>query len=346
LSSIRRSKKKISTTSAQSTKLERSPRSMPRFSDENYAENRQLELFTKPPKTKAVLGIDMGATHMRLCALDEQKNILNRFKIKTKDALTGDISANFTQIIAQEINLNHLNLGAMVIGLPVTISKDKTRVLSTANLKMDTHLFSDLVCHLREEFSCAVSLERDVNLQLAYDVYHAGLEDKIVLGCYLGTGFGFAIWLYGDIYTGAHGVAGELGHIPYGNQAEICVCGNPGCLETIVSGMNLRRFYEKEQHAYPLDLFFTQADNEHFVDYFLQEAAKAIATTINLFDPDAVILGGGVVDMQEFPYNRLKDRVMIHCRKPLPAEQLTLIKAASSSFNGAVGGALQALRMC
>jgi len=282
---------------------------------------------------------------MRLCLLDEQKNILNQDKIKTKDILTGDIPANFIRIIGDKISANQQKLTAMVIGLPVTISKDKTKVLSTSNLQIHADVFSDLVYRLRENFSCAVMLERDVNLQLAYDVHHADVEEKIVLGCYLGTGFGFSIWLEGNIYTGAHGVAGELGHIPYGNEAEICVCGNPGCLETVVSGMNLRRFYEKKQPSYPLDLFFSQSENRNFIDCFLQEAAKAIATTINLFDPDAVILGGGVMDMQDFPYQDLTDRVLIHCRKPLPADQLELIKATSSSFNGAVGGALQALRI-
>jgi len=294
-------------------------------------------------RKSAVLGIDMGATHLRLCALDEQKNTLKQSKIKTREVINNDLIANFIQLINSTINTHEWQLQAIVIGLPVTISKDKKRVLSTSNLQIEAKIFSELVIKLEQEFTCKVMLERDVNLQLAYDVHHAGLLDKIVLGCYLGTGFGFAIWLHGDVYTGAHGVAGELGHIPYGNQNELCVCGNPACLETIVSGMNLRRFYEREPRFYPLELFFSQEANQDFIDLFLQETAKAIATTINLFDPDYVILGGGVMDMPDFPYQKLKELIMIHCRKPLPAEQLKLLHATSSSFNGSVGGALQAL---
>jgi allose kinase len=57
-----------------------------------------------------------------------------------------------------------------------------------------------------------------------------------VLAAYLGTGMGFAIWLNGAPWTGAHGVAGELGHIPQGDIRALR-CGNPGCLETVCSGL-------------------------------------------------------------------------------------------------------------
>jgi len=296
-------------------------------------------------KTSAVLGIDMGATHLRMCVLDKDQNTIDLSRVKTSDVIGGDLCANFKQLIGDKVNEYGLQLQAMVIGLPVTISKDRRRVLSTSNLKMDEAVFSELVVRLCQAFSCPVVLERDVNLQLAYDVHHAGLQDKVVLGCYLGTGFGFSIWLNGDLYIGAHGVAGELGHIPYGNAQKTCVCGNPGCLETVVSGMNLRRYYEKAPRSYPLEHFFDQANDDGFIEYFLDETAKAIATVINLFDPDVVILGGGVMDMHNFPDHTLKEKIMLYCRKPLPADQLDFIKAASSAFNGATGGALQALKL-
>jgi len=296
-------------------------------------------------RISAVMGIDMGATHTRISLLDRNKKTLDLSKIKTAEIATSDIFPNFKRLIDEKIKQHCLKLTAMVIGLPVTISKDRMKVLSTSNLQIDTQLFSELLVLLQQEFSCQVVFERDVNLQMAYDVHHNGVEDKIVLGCYLGTGFGFSIWLGEGIYTGAHGVAGELGHIPYGNEAEICVCGNPGCLETVVSGMNLRRYYEQKPQGYPLDLFFSQPENQPFIDSFLREGAKAVATTINLFDPDTVIIGGGVVDMKDFPYQYFLELIWVHCRKPLPAEQVHFIKAASSSFNGAIGAALQALKI-
>lgn len=88
-----------------------------------------------------------------------------------------------------------------------------------------------------------------------------------------------------------------------------CACGNPGCLETNCSGMALRRWYEQQPRNYPLSDLFVHAENAPFVQSLLENAARAIATSINLFDPDAVILGGGVMDMPAFPPET-------HCHDP------------------------------
>ncbi|MFY3768126.1 ROK family protein, partial [Escherichia coli] len=66
-------------------------------------------------------------------------------------------------------------------------------------------------------------------------------------------------------------------------------------------------------------------------------AARAIATSVNLFDPDAVILGGGVMDMPGFPREALIVGIKQHLRRPLPHESVNFIPASSSSFNGAQG---------
>lgn len=71
----------------------------------------------------------------------------------------------------------------------------------------------------------------------------------------------------------------------------------------------------------------------------LNHAARAIATSINLFDPDAVILGGGVMDMPAFPRDALITRVKTYVRRPLPFQAVRFIAASSSAFNGARGAA-------
>lgn len=71
----------------------------------------------------------------------------------------------------------------------------------------------------------------------------------------------------------------------------------------------------------------------------LNHAARAIATSINLFDPDAVILGGGVMDMPAFPREAVIARVKTYVRRPLPYQAVRFIAASSSAFNGAQGAA-------
>lgn len=294
-------------------------------------------------KTPVFIGIDMGATHTRLCAIDKEKNIKVINKYKTESIVESGLVSGLISVVQRELEEHHLIAERMLIGLPATISKDRTKVLSTPNLSVDQSTFNNLVPTMKHEFNCTVELERDVNLQIAYDTHHLHVEDKLVLGCYLGSGFGFSIWLNGDVFTGAHGVAGELGHIPYGQEGVECGCGNSGCLESLVSGVRLKAVYESQNADYELKDFFNQSYNTAFISEFIDNTAKAIATAVNLFDPDIVLLGGGVMDMDGFPFGTLRQQVYKYVRKPLPSEELTLMKATSSSFNGATGAALQAL---
>ncbi|MGV6988583.1 allose kinase [Testudinibacter sp. P80/BLE/0925] len=285
-----------------------------------------------------VIGIDMGATHTRICVMNAQSAVLLTEKKKTAEIISDDFLQGiqaFCRAFAADYPIKRI-----VIGLPAAISRNRQRVLSVPNLSISQAELDLLAPYLSKQFDCEVRLERDVNLQLIYDVSHFNLQDKLVLGLYLGTGMGFAVWNEGEIFLGAHGVAGELGHIPYGDDDLRCGCGNYGCLETNCSGIALKRWYDSSTKTYPIDALFSQAEQEHFVHRYLNRVAKAVGTCVNLFDPDAIILGGGVMDMQDFPYAQLKKDSLSYVRKPLPYNELTVLKATSSSFNGAIGAAL------
>ncbi len=295
-------------------------------------------------KTGVYLGVDMGATHTRLCVLDQGKTIIELTKIKTEKITSQGLINGLIGFIDGVLEEHNLFVHRAVIGLPATISKDRKKVLSTPNLKVDKADFDKLTIALTEQYNCPIELERDVNLQLAYDTYHLNIADKSVLGFYLGSGFGFAIWLNNDTYVGAHGVAGELGHIPYGDANVTCGCGNSGCLESAVSGVRLKSEYDRQNADYAIEDFFSQEVNNNFIEQFIDSAAKAMAAAINLFDPDIILLGGGVMDMTGFPHSALRKKLDTHIRKPLPFDEITCLKATSSSFNGATGAALQAIR--
>lgn len=122
-------------------------------------------------------------------------------------------------------------------------------------------------------------------------------------------------------------------------MTQTCACGNPGCLETVCSGLALKRWYEQQPRDFALDALFIHAGEAPFVQALLESAARAIATSINLFDPDAVILGGGVMDMQAFPREQLITLIQKYLRRPLPYQAVRFIAASSSAFNGAQGAA-------
>lgn len=286
------------------------------------------------------VGIDMGATHIRICVMDEHNQILATDKRKTSEVLKNGLFHGLTSF-CQEFTAQQM-IQRIVIGLPAAISLDRTEVLSIPNLSLSKQELDQLVPMLSKHFHCDIQLERDVNLQMTYDVNDYQLNDKLALGVYLGTGMGFSIWNQGELFIGAHGVAGELGHIPYGDEHRPCGCGNMGCLETNCSGIALKQWHDNQPANYPLEQLFDKAIQEPFIQNYLIKVAKAISTTINLFDPHALILGGGVIDMPNFPFEQLKVLIGKYTRKPLPYNALEIFKAKPSSFNGAIGGAIYA----
>lgn len=286
-----------------------------------------------------VAGVDMGATHIRFCLQTADGTVLHCEKQRTEEVIRSGIISGVTEMIANRLRHYQVRCRGLVMGFPALVGKDKRTIISTPNLPLQASELRDLADKLEEALGCPVEFSRDVNLQLSFDVMQHNLQQQDVLAAYLGTGMGFAIWLNGAPWTGAHGVAGELGHIPQGDMTRRCGCGNPGCLETVCSGIALKQWYEQQSRDYAMGDIFSAAPDEPFIKQLLDQAARAIATSVNLFDPDAVILGGGVMDMTDFPRDALIAGIKHHLRRPLPHEAVKFIPASSSSFNGAQGAA-------
>ncbi|XBS70943.1 allose kinase [Acerihabitans sp. KWT182] len=213
-------------------------------------------------RQKVIVGVDMGATHIRICLLSQDGQVLLTDKERTGPVIAGGLAKGLTGFIKSHLGERPGDINALIIGFPASIARDRKTVISVPNLPCEVKEFAFLAAALEECFLCPVIFERDVNMQLYYDVTEEGIADKLVLGCYLGTGFGFGVWLNGAPYVGAHGVAGELGHIPLGDPAARCGCGNPGCLETLCSGVALARWYAGAPRDYALSELFTYARHE------------------------------------------------------------------------------------
>ncbi|CBG90183.1 allose kinase [Citrobacter rodentium] len=286
-----------------------------------------------------VAGVDMGATHIRFCLQTHTGEVLHCAKQRTAEVIAPGVVAGIAALLGEQLARFQARCSGLIIGFPALVGKDKRTIISTPNLPLQPEEFAGLAGKLEDALRCPVEFSRDVNLQLSWDVTEHHLTQQQVLAAYLGTGMGFAVWMNGAPWTGAHGVAGELGHIPLGDMTHRCACGNPGCLETICSGLALKRWYEQQPREYALGDLFRHAGREPFIETLLENAARAIATAINLFDPDAVILGGGVIDMPDFPREKLITRTQTYLRRPLPFQAVRFFAASSSDFNGAQGAA-------
>ncbi len=151
----------------------------------------------------------------------------------------------------------------------------------------------------------AIVLENDANcFALAESMLGAGASlmrdpSKLAFGIILGTGVGGALVCGGHARRGAHGIAGEWGHNELIPSGEHCYCGKRGCVETVISGPALERYYQQLSGSFkPLEQIASDYDSDgaaaETIERLLFYFGKALAAVINIIDPDCCILGGGV----------------------------------------------------
>lgn len=291
---------------------------------------------------KYVIGIDIGGTNLRIGTVTRDGR-LEYFEQKSSAALVSDDAIEkLGKEIKEYINRYKLEekVEAIAIGVPSIVSKDKSFIYSTPNLKGIENL--DLGNLLSTYLHIPVFIDRDVNFLLLNDIQLYELDpkrNKTILGFYIGTGFGNAVYVNGRIHVGKNGVAGELGHIPLYGINEYCTCGNIGCSETRCSGRYLQ---ELIKNHFP-ETFIEDVFEKHGDDPIIQEYVKTlsipIVTEINILDPDYIILAGGVVFMKAFPKELLLSEIKKRTRKPYPANNLEFIFTEHTQRSGVLGSA-------
>lgn len=296
-------------------------------------------------KNNYVLGIDIGGTNFRLGLVTSEGELFS-FVIQKSGILVSydDSLNNLIQAIRiyLENNLDG-NLLGIAIGFPSAISKDRKTVYSTPNLRGFDNV--NIVTPLEEAFKVPVFLNKDVNYLLQYDIVQKKLESAdIVLGFYIGTGFGNSIYINDKFLEGKNGVAGEVGHIPVFKNKAACGCGNEGCIEVFASGKRLREIRDEYFNETDIEDIFTKHNNEEIIIEFIEALSIPIATERNILDPDYIIIGGGVLQMKDFPIKAFEKFIFKHTRKPYPADNFNILYSTQNQSTGVVGSAYYAFK--
>ncbi len=287
------------------------------------------------------IGIDIGGTNFRIGTVDET-GAVTHFEKNSSRIFDG---GNVIEVLAHAIigymarsGVTH-RVKAVGVGVPSIVSRDKQTILSTPNLKgFDNLRFADA---LGEKLGLPVFLDRDVNFLLLYDIRHLGLDAaKTVLGFYVGTGFGNALYLEGHLYAGKNGAAGELGHIPLFGVEERCTCGNFGCSEVRCSGRYLENLAKTHFPETEIRNVFKEHPNHPILLEYVRNLAIPIATEMNILDPDYAVLAGGVLAMAGFPKEILLESVSEKLRRPYPAQNADIRFAEHTGESGVCGGGL------
>lgn len=296
--------------------------------------------------TNLVLGMDIGGTNMRFGLVDEQYQ-LSSFTIQSTRLIL-DCEDSIEKLVKCVRGYCNTFLGgqlptAISAGFPSTIDKAQRIVISTPNIKVLQNLAVADV--MEQALGIPTFINRDVNFLFLYDMYYHQLnQEATILGFYVGTGLGNAISIGGKLLLGKNGVAAELGHIPVLGRSEPCGCGNSGCIEMFASGKYLEKLQEKRFSGTLISEMFVRHKEEPELIAFIDYLSLPIATEINIFDPDYVILGGGIVQMKEFPIALLEECIHQHTRKPYPNLNLELLYSSPKQENGVIGAGIYAYK--
>lgn len=262
---------------------------------------------------KFIIGIDVGGTKISAVLMDPRsRKIVDRKRISTPSDYAG-----LLMLINQLVHKFEESYGTALVGVG---HPGSSRLISglvhNANIRwLNNQAFQKDLCKLLKR---DVATANDANcfvLSEAIDGVAAGA--KVVFGITLGTGLGGGLVLNGKIHEGRHGLAGEFGHtaLPWPEAVEVpgplCYCGLNGCLETFLSGPGLVRTYQY------LKTENISISSEEVVKYalagdgmaqkaltiFENRLARALASVINFLDPDVIVLGGGLSELDRLYTN-------------------------------------------
>lgn len=178
---------------------------------------------------------------------------------------------------------------------PALVKNSNTTVLNGRPFRDD----------LRRELGQAVWFENDANcFALAEAVWGAGRGGAVIFGVILGTGVGGGVVLSGRPWGGVQGIAGEWGHVVLDPEGPPCYCGRRGCVEQYLSGPAIEEEYRRRSGArLPLTEIAARGDDPHAAATLTSVSetfGRALATVIDILDPEVVVLGGGVSNLSIF----------------------------------------------
>ena len=258
------------------------------------------------------LGIDLGGTKIEIIALADDGHELLRRRVTTPQgdypatlqAMTGLVAATEAELGCR---------GSVGIGIPGAVSRLTGRIKNAnSTCLIGQPLQADLQALLQRE----VRLMNDANcFALSEAVDGAGAEASVVFGVILGTGVGGGIVVERQVLAGANAIAGEWGHnpLPLPGPADLplppCYCGRHGCIEAYLSGPGLARDHRAVtgQNAAADEIARRAAAGdalcEATLERYEERLARALAGVINLLDPDVIVLGGGLSNLERLYHN-------------------------------------------
>ena len=259
------------------------------------------------------IGVDLGGTKIEAIAMDPGGSELVRRRVPTpKRDYEGTVQAIVDLVEGIERELGET--GTVGVGTPGAISPATGLIKNANSVALNGRPLDKA---LEAGLSRPIRMTNDANcfaLSEATDGAAAGAE--VVFGVILGTGVGGGVVVRGQVLNGPNAIAGEWGHNPLPQPTDDerpgpeCYCGRRGCIETFLSGPGLERDFHvvvgRRESAKAIARLADAGDSDAVsaMQRYEDRLARALGALINILDPDAIVLGGGVSNI-----DRLYDRV-------------------------------------
>lgn len=313
-------------------------------------------------RAKHIVGIDVGGTKIAAVLFDSNRNVIARTRTTT-EADMGEkvVVQRIIDSIYRVMELGGISTDAIAgIGIccpgPLNISKGMIVYIATLGWK-DVPL-KQLIA---DEFKVPIYLENDANAA-AYGeaLVGAGKGYKNIIYITVSTGIGCGIILGGNIYHGKHDAAGEFGHICVEDEGQLCSCGKHGCLQAYASGTSIIRIAREKIAQGTTSCILELADFEpNAIDACTVEKAAmrsdklacaiwkhagrrfghGISILMQLFDPDIVIIGGGVSKAWDLFYKPMVDAIKKNTYRIISSDML-IVPSQLGDDAGVTGAAM------
>jgi fructokinase len=270
--------------------------------------------------SRILWGIDLGGTKIEGAIIDpdDASKALHRLRVPT-EASGGyrHIIGQFSKLIGQLEQESGLKRPEKIgIGTPGT-TNPKTGLLKNSN----TLCLNDqpLAKDLSEALGVEAILANDANCcALAEATLGAAKGKKTVFGIILGTGVGGGVVVDGHVLGGAHGIGGEWGHNPLRGEDAPCYCGRKGCVEMVCAGPSLEKYFAAltgKNLRLPEIVSLAETGDQAAtatLERLRSKFAEALGAVVNILDPDAVVIGGGVGNLDMLYTDRTREEIAKH----------------------------------
>lgn len=289
---------------------------------------------------KKYIALDIGGTALKYGIVDEQGNILESFEESVSfDGYETPILNTILKVLDCYLDDTSTFSGICVSATGQIDSKLGKVIGVGGNIK--NYLGSEIKKTLEERYKLTTEVLNDANAVAAAEKWiGAGNGYQNIVAITIGTGVGGGVYVHNKLLLGARGIAGEIGHFSIDQHNEVCTCGNIGCYERYASMSALvRKVNEKLNVNYNGRMIFERYDDPQInllINEWMDSIAKGIISLVHIFNPEVVIIGGGVSKQDEKFIQPLIKKVS---EKVMPRflEDLKIVPAKLENGAGMVG---------